>query len=195
MLLLHLTNQPTNEPTNQPTNSMEKTTFREGNSHSTNQEITCLLCVLNCPPLVPVLNHMNPVQTFPPGFPKIYFNIILPSTLRSSEFSYVLGFPKIRIHFPLPKSLQRNRSIPRPFVTFRNQLPLLWGTVSSSLNSKSGGPPLVHLLFQILNTTLMLHCYLFVNSEYSAVIYCSYTKSYMRAVCVCPSHDSAANTK
>jgi hypothetical protein len=45
------------------------------------------ITVYKCPPLVPILNEMNTVHTFPPYFPKINSNIILPSTPRSSEWS------------------------------------------------------------------------------------------------------------
>jgi hypothetical protein len=37
------------------------------------------------PPLVPILNQMNPIYTLPPSFLTIDFNIIPPSTLRFSE--------------------------------------------------------------------------------------------------------------
>jgi hypothetical protein len=32
------------------------------------------------PPLAPILSHMNSVHNYPPYFPKIHFNIILPLT-------------------------------------------------------------------------------------------------------------------
>jgi hypothetical protein len=38
--------------------------------------------------LFPFLNQMNPVHNFSPYFPKIYYNIILSSTLWSSEWSF-----------------------------------------------------------------------------------------------------------
>jgi hypothetical protein len=56
------------------------------NSHSASQEIPRLLwnpkvrySVYKILPLVPILSQMNPVQTFPPYFPKIQSNIIPPT--------------------------------------------------------------------------------------------------------------------
>jgi len=43
--------------------------------------------VHNSPPLEIILNHLNPVHTLAPYFPKIRFNIILLFTSRSSTFS------------------------------------------------------------------------------------------------------------
>jgi hypothetical protein len=43
----------------------------------------------NIPPLVPILSHMNLFYTFPPCFPKVHFNIILPSTPRPSDQHFV----------------------------------------------------------------------------------------------------------
>jgi len=40
----------------------------------------------------PILSQMNPVHTFPPCFPKIHSNIILPSKLSSSEWSLPFKF-------------------------------------------------------------------------------------------------------
>jgi hypothetical protein len=39
-----------------------------------------LMCFQKGPPLVPTLNQMNPVSTFPPYFLNIQSNIIFPST-------------------------------------------------------------------------------------------------------------------
>jgi hypothetical protein len=43
--------------------------------------------VHNSPQLFLILNQMNKVHTFPPSLPNIYYNIILPPTSRSSEWS------------------------------------------------------------------------------------------------------------
>jgi len=61
-------------------------------SPSASQEIHRLLrnpkvhyCFHNIRPLVPILSQMNPVQTLPPYFPKIRFNIIFPPAPMISE--------------------------------------------------------------------------------------------------------------
>jgi len=61
-------------------------------THSDSQKITLLLRspkvyyrVHKSPPLVHILSHMNPVQTFSSYVPKIHINIILSFTPRSSE--------------------------------------------------------------------------------------------------------------
>jgi len=46
------------------------------------------------PPLLPVLNQMNPVHNFPLYFPKIHSNIILPSTSSLYEWSLPVRFSK-----------------------------------------------------------------------------------------------------
>jgi hypothetical protein len=68
-------------------------------SHLASQEIFILLWnpkvhyrVHNRPPLAPILNHMNPIHTFPPYFPEISCNIIFPSTPRSAEWSLPFRF-------------------------------------------------------------------------------------------------------
>jgi len=72
---------------------MEQSPSWEANSHSASQEIPCLLWnpkidyhVQKSPILTPILSQMNPFHTFPPYFPKIYANIILPYTPNSGWF-------------------------------------------------------------------------------------------------------------
>jgi hypothetical protein len=79
---------------------MEQSPSSEANSHSASQEITRPLWkpkvhyrVYNSPPLVPILNQMNPVYTFPHYFPRI--DLVLSSHLRLDLPSGLIrsGFP------------------------------------------------------------------------------------------------------
>jgi hypothetical protein len=45
------------------------------------------------PAIGPVLIQMHPAHNFPPYFPNIHYNIIFPSTRRSSEWSLPFRFP------------------------------------------------------------------------------------------------------
>jgi hypothetical protein len=81
------------------TNSVGQSTSWESNSHSASQEIPRLLWnpkvhyhVHKSTALVPILSKMNPVHDFPPYFPKIHPNIILPSTPMTSEWSLPFRF-------------------------------------------------------------------------------------------------------
>jgi hypothetical protein len=49
--------------------------------------------VHNSQRLVPMLSQLEPVLTFPPYFPNIHSNIILPSMPRSSEWFFPTYFP------------------------------------------------------------------------------------------------------
>jgi len=76
------------------TNSMEQSPSSEASSNSASQEIPRPIwnpkvhyCVYNGPPLVPLVSQMNPVHNFPPYFPQIHSDIILPPTANSSEWS------------------------------------------------------------------------------------------------------------
>jgi hypothetical protein len=40
------------------------------------------------PPLVPILSHLNPVGPIDPYQPQVQLNVILPSTLRSSQWFF-----------------------------------------------------------------------------------------------------------
>jgi hypothetical protein len=78
-----------------------------------------------------------------PDFPKLLFNITLPSKPRSSEWSLPLQAfqPKFLTHFSSPPCAVH---APRPCVTFRNMLVFLrWGVVSPPPNPQAGEPPLV----------------------------------------------------
>jgi hypothetical protein len=45
------------------------------------------------PPLEPILCQPNPVRPIEPNPPKVQFNVILPPTPRSSEWSFAFGTP------------------------------------------------------------------------------------------------------
>jgi len=49
-------------------------------------------CIHKSLPLTHMLSQMNPFCTFPPYFPKTHYNVLLPSTLRSSEWSLPFRF-------------------------------------------------------------------------------------------------------
>jgi hypothetical protein len=53
--------------------------------------------VCRSPPLVPILSQTNPFRTIPSYLSKIKFNIILPSTFRSSQWSisFWFGYSKV----------------------------------------------------------------------------------------------------
>jgi len=55
--------------------------------------------VHNSPSSFPILSQMNPVDTFSRYFPKIYFNIIFPSTPMSFEWSLPFRFSNQNIVF------------------------------------------------------------------------------------------------
>jgi len=88
-------------------------------SHPASQEIPRLLwnqkvhySVPKSPPLASIQRQMNPVHIFPPYFPKIHSNIILPFTTRSSEWSLPFRFSK---HNTVCLSLCHAYYIPLPF--------------------------------------------------------------------------------
>ena len=63
-------------------------------------------------PLVPLLSQINPVQALPPYFIKMHFTVILPSILRSSQWSLSFMFPhQTTIHISLLPDI-RHMSFP-----------------------------------------------------------------------------------
>jgi len=76
------------------TYSMEQSPFWEANRFAASQEIPRMLWNLKvhylfhkCPPPVPILSQLDPVQTFTSHFMEIHLNIILPSTPGSPKWS------------------------------------------------------------------------------------------------------------
>jgi hypothetical protein len=81
------------------TNSIQQNPPSEADSHSASQEISRLLWnpkfhyrVHNGPPLVPILSQKYLVHKSPLYFPKIHYNIIIPSMPSTSKWSLPFRF-------------------------------------------------------------------------------------------------------
>ena len=74
-------------------NSVERSPSSEANSSSPSQVIPRILQNIRMsPPIVPALSQISPVLAHPNRIININFNIILPSTPRSSKCSFSSGF-------------------------------------------------------------------------------------------------------
>jgi len=126
----------------------------EANSHSASQETPHIfwkpkVCyhVNNSAQLVPILSQIRLVHTFPPYFLKIHFNIILPSTRRSSEKSLPFRFSDQ--NFVHISQLSHARYIPcpshPPWLDHPNNINEVYKLWSSSLCSLLQSPSSVPL--------------------------------------------------
>jgi len=123
---------------------MQQTVPSEANWFSPSQEIPCNLWnpknhyrSRKCPPPLPILKQLDPARTPPSHILKIHFNIILPSTPGSPQWSLSVRFPHQKpVHAsPLPiNATCPTRLILHDFIT-RTILSVEYRTLSSSFCS------------------------------------------------------------
>ena len=76
-------------------------------------------CDQNGPPLAAILGHSNTVHAVPSDFFNIYFNIILPYTIRSFHYSFSRKFPHQNLVRVSPLPLLCHTSPSDPHLTAR----------------------------------------------------------------------------
>ena len=101
------------------TYSVKQSSYWEANWFSASQEIPRILwhpkvrySIHNCPPPVPILSQLDPVNTPTSYLLKIHLNIIFPSTPGSPKWSLSLRFPHQNLVYASP--LPHTCYMPRP---------------------------------------------------------------------------------
>ena len=114
------------------THSMQQSPSREANRFADSQEIPRILSNPNvhyrihkCPPPVPFLSHLDPVNTPTFRFLKIHLNIILPFTPGSSKWSLSLCF--LHQNSVYTYTVPHTRYMPRPSYSSRFYHPTILG--------------------------------------------------------------------
>jgi hypothetical protein len=76
------------------------------------------------PPLDPILSQPNPVRPIDPYFPKVYLNVILPPTPRSTQWPLTFGTPNQNpVNTPpLPHACHMSRSLHPPWFNHPNNI-------------------------------------------------------------------------